>query len=81
MTERAQALGAGDAMTPKPEPFCWWVFDLLGLVEGDTLIDVFPGSGAVGRAWQARQRQPRIAWEAVAAAPDLFQPAPEGSHT
>lgn len=37
----------------KPEPFCWWVFDLLGLRPGDEFVDVFPGSGAVSRAWDS----------------------------
>lgn len=35
----------------KPEKFALWLFDLLGLGPGDNLVDVFPGSGAVGRAW------------------------------
>jgi hypothetical protein len=36
----------------KPHKFCLWLFDLLGLRPGDTLVDLFPGSGAVGRAWE-----------------------------
>jgi hypothetical protein len=36
----------------KPEGFCWWLFDLLGARPGDELVDLFPGSGAVGRAWE-----------------------------
>jgi hypothetical protein len=35
----------------KPNPFCFWLFDLLGLRTGDELVDLFPGSGAVSRAW------------------------------
>lgn len=35
----------------KPEMFCWWVFDFLGARDGDELCDLFPGSGAVSRAW------------------------------
>jgi len=35
----------------KPAVFCRWVFDLLGARPGDTLADLFPGSGAIGRAW------------------------------
>jgi hypothetical protein len=38
----------------KPAGFCSWVFDLLGVGSGDTLDDLFPGSGAVGAAWAAR---------------------------
>jgi hypothetical protein len=35
----------------KPAAFCRWVFALLGAAPGDTLDDLFPGSGAVTRAW------------------------------
>lgn len=35
----------------KPRKFCRWVFELLGTVKGDTLVDLFPGSGAMGAAW------------------------------
>jgi hypothetical protein len=31
----------------KPEAFCHWLFDCLGVIEGDELDDLFPGSGAV----------------------------------
>lgn len=33
----------------KPPAFCRWVSDLLGYLPGDQLIDVFPGSGTMGR--------------------------------
>lgn len=36
----------------KPRAFCMWVFDLLGAAPGDTLDDIFPGTGAVGVAWE-----------------------------
>jgi hypothetical protein len=36
----------------KPARFCEWVFQLLGATHGDTLDDLFPGSGAVSRAWE-----------------------------
>lgn len=35
----------------KPEGFCFWLFDLLGAGPGDELWDLFPGTGAVSRAW------------------------------
>jgi hypothetical protein len=35
----------------KPRGFCRWVFSLLKAQRGDTLDDLFPGSGAVGAAW------------------------------
>lgn len=37
----------------KPDGFCWWLFDLLGMEADDDFVDLFPGSGAVGRAWVA----------------------------
>ena len=41
----------------KPEGVCFWVFALLGLRAGDELVDLFPGTGAVTRAWERWQRQ------------------------
>jgi hypothetical protein len=40
----------------KPEQFSFWLFSLLGMRPGDEFVDVFPGSGAVGRAWAQFQR-------------------------
>jgi hypothetical protein len=37
----------------KPAAVCRWIFDLLGAAPGDTLDDLYPGSGAVTRAWAA----------------------------
>jgi len=48
-------------MGAKPPRFCSWVFRVLGLEHTDELVDLFPGSGAVGRAWVAYQRQVEIA--------------------
>jgi hypothetical protein len=36
----------------KPPEFCAWLFEVLNLQPGDELVDVFPGSGAVSRAWE-----------------------------
>ena len=36
----------------KPERFCFWVFEGLNLLPDDDFCDLFPGSGAVGRAWE-----------------------------
>jgi hypothetical protein len=41
----------------KPSGFSWWVFENLGAAAGDTLDDLFPGSGAVGRAWDLFQAE------------------------
>lgn len=45
MTDPGRVVGA------KPAAFCWWLFDLLGALPGDELVDLFPGSGGVARAW------------------------------
>ncbi len=44
----------------KPEGFCWWLFDLLGLRTDDEFIDLFPGTGVVGRTWARYQRQGKL---------------------
>lgn len=33
----------------KSERFCRWVLDLMGYVDGDTMIDFYPGTGVMGR--------------------------------
>jgi hypothetical protein len=48
----------GQVIGAKPAAVCRWIFDLLGACPGDTLDDLFPGSGAVGRAWAAFTRTP-----------------------
>ena len=54
----------------KPMAFCHWVFDLLGAEPGDTLDDLFPGTGAVGAAWASymgeRSPLPHLPLEALA---------------
>lgn len=35
----------------KPEAVCWWAFEVVGAEPTDTLDDMFPGTGAVTRAW------------------------------
>ncbi len=44
----------------KPAPFCEWVFRQLGAMRGDSLVDIFPGSGAVSRAWRIYSGQPVV---------------------
>ena len=43
----------GRVIGAKPAAVCRWIFGLLGAAPGDTLDDLFPGSGAVTRAWAA----------------------------
>ena len=37
----------------KPELFCFWIFELLGMNPQDDLFDLFPGTGAVTIAWES----------------------------
>lgn len=38
----------------KPEGFCYWLFDLLGMESEDEFVDMFPGTGGVTAAWHKR---------------------------
>lgn len=44
----------------KPDAVCFWIFALLGIEEGDEFVDLFPGSGAVGRAYAKWLMQPTL---------------------
>jgi hypothetical protein len=33
----------------KPERVCLWILDLLGVKSGDSVVDLYPGTGAMGR--------------------------------
>jgi hypothetical protein len=50
-TPRARTSDPNRVKGAKPAAFCWWLFDLLGAQPGDELVDLFPGSGGVARAW------------------------------
>lgn len=39
----------------KPEAVCHWAFEMVGARPDDELIDLYPGSGAVARAWKTWQ--------------------------
>jgi hypothetical protein len=41
----------------KPETVCRWCFEVMGADPGDDLDDLFPGSGAVSRAWETWRAQ------------------------
>lgn len=43
---------SGALVGMKPPEFAVWMFTQLGARAGDTLDDLYPGSGAIGRAWQ-----------------------------
>lgn len=51
VTPRAGFVGA------RPEAFCFWMFGLLNTRRGDEFVDLFPGSGAVPRAWERWESQ------------------------
>lgn len=42
-----------DIVGQKPPAFCVWLFRCARLRPGDGFVDVFPGSGAVSRAWHS----------------------------
>lgn len=41
----------------KPEPFSFWLFNVLGMRHTDTFVDRFPGTGGVSAAWNAFRLQ------------------------
>ncbi len=53
---RARTTDASWVTGAKPAAFCWWLFDLLGALPGDELVDLFPGSAGIGRAWAYASR-------------------------
>ena len=55
----------------KPERVCHWAFNVLGMEPDDELVDMFPGSDAVTRAWES--------WEAQRPLPYPPVPVPEPS--
>lgn len=44
----------------KPEAVCHWLFEVMGCEHDDELHDLFPGTGAVSRAWESWRSQLRI---------------------
>jgi len=53
------ARGGGSLPGRKPLAFCAWLFECLGMLPGDRLLDLFPGSGIVGAAWAELSRSSR----------------------
>lgn len=41
----------------KPEAVCHWAFEMLGARPEDELVDLFPGTGAVTKAWTTWQKK------------------------
>ena len=81
----------GRVIGAKPPTVCRWIFTLLGAAPGDSLDDLFPGSGAVSRAWAAYTSQQPSSTPALyascqaradassPAASDTCYPSPEAS--
>lgn len=44
----------------KPDRFVWWVLACLNVKADDEFHDLFPGSGAVGRAWESWRAQGQL---------------------
>ncbi len=44
----------------KPYAFSVWLFEFIGLTPDDEFSDLFPGSGAVARAWEQWKNQGRL---------------------
>jgi hypothetical protein len=59
------ARGGGDLPGRKPLAFCGWLFDLLGMLPGDELVDLFPGTGIVSRAWRELSLRTRATDERI----------------
>ena len=58
----------GHVTGAKPPTFCRWLFACAGLLPGDELVDLFPGSGAVATEWERWTSAPRLV------PPETFQP-------
>lgn len=68
----AGAMGAGvhrggvqHVIGRKPPRFCRWIFEVLGAQPEDEFVDIFPGSGAVGREWDKFSAQTMLPMEAA----------------
>jgi hypothetical protein len=53
-------LGPGHIIGRKPDAFCRWLFEVLGLQPDDELVDLYPGTGSVGREWARWSAQPKL---------------------
>jgi|SRR5215813_10862506 len=49
----------------KPEAVCRWAFELMGAKPEDELEDLFPGTGAISRAWENWRSQIPLALETM----------------
>lgn len=49
----------------KPDRVCWWAFEAVGAMPDDDLDDMFPGTGAVMRAWESWRAQLTLTGDAA----------------
>lgn len=56
----ATGFAGGTITGQKPPRFASWILDLLGYQDGDTIDDLYPGSGACGRYFAARDAEPPL---------------------
>lgn len=49
---RPRRTDPGRVVGMKPAAFVWWMLDLIGAEWGDDVVDLFPGSGGIARAWR-----------------------------
>ena len=56
----------------KPQAFCYWLFEVLNLERDDEFHDLFPGSGAVSRAWDEWRARPLLPLGVPEDQPGLF---------
>ena len=54
-------LNAARFVGAKPELFCLWLFECMGLQPDDEFVDLFPGTGGVMAAWTKFSTQTRLA--------------------
>ncbi len=64
------ARGGGTLPGRKPLAFCAFLFRLLGASPVDTLDDVFPGTGIIGRAFAELKRRPSFSTRCDTSSPD-----------
>jgi hypothetical protein len=70
----------GHVIGEKPESFAHWVFASAGLTRADEMHDLFPGSGAISRAWETYLPGPTVA-DGYALRAALEEPTPGPLYT
>jgi hypothetical protein len=58
----------------KPDAVCRWAFEVAGLEPDDELVDMFPGTGAVSKAWDSWKRQGSILADRPGHSQDTLEP-------